>query len=400
MKRRTSHLESVSPGGLMVIAGELSGDMHAAAVVRELKQRRPDLPVYGIGGDRLREAGMEILVDAREMAVLGLWEVLKRYAFLRSVFYRMVRVARQRRPEAVLLIDYPGFNLRFAAQLKKLGIKVIYYVCPQVWAWHRSRIPKMARLIDRLLVIFPFEVEVFAGTGLKVDYVGHPLVDEARAELSAGAGSAVSRRSPQRLVLMPGSRRQEIDRILPVMVQAAGRLQRAQPALSVVVAAASSDLMPLIRGKLLGISGAPLKMEVVAGSTRRILREATAAMVKSGTSTIEAALMGCPMIIVYRASPVTYAIGRKLIRVPYLGMANLIAGREAFREYLQEAATPEALAAGVTPLLQDTPERAASLEAAAEVAAKLGEGGAAQKAAALVLEELGPAQENTGIPGV
>lgn len=374
---------------LLVIAGELSGDMHAAGVVRELKARSPDLQVWGIGGDGLRAAGMEIVVEARDMAVLGLWEVLKRYGFLRGVFHRMVRLARERKPDAVLLIDYPGFNLRFAAEMKKLGIKVIYYVCPQVWAWHRSRIPKMARILDRLLVIFPFEVEVFAGTGLRVDYVGHPLVDEARRERAAEAGPALPWRSARRLAILPGSRRQEIDRILPPMIQAAGILQRRDPELSVVVAAASTEMATQIRGRLLGITGRPLALDVVVGSTRRILREATAALVKSGTSTIEAALMGCPMVVVYRTAGLTYWLGKRLVKVPYLGMANLIADREAFRELIQDAATPEALAEAIGPLLRETPERTASLEAVAEVTRKLGEGGAAQHAAAIVLEELG-----------
>ena len=374
---------------LLVIAGELSGDMHAAGVVRELKARAPDLQVWGIGGDGLRAAGMDIVVEARDMAVLGLWEVLKRYGFLRGVFHRMVRLARERKPDAVLLIDYPGFNLRFAAEMKKLGIKVIYYVCPQVWAWHRSRIPKMARILDRLLVIFPFEVDVFAGTGLRVDYVGHPLVDEARRERAAEAGPALPWRSARRLAILPGSRRQEIERILSPMIQAAGILQRRDPDLSVVVAAASTEMATQIRGRLLGITGRPLALDVVVGSTRRILREATAALVKSGTSTIEAALMGCPMVVVYRTAGLTYWLGKRLVKVPYLGMANLIAGREAFRELIQDAATPEALAAAVGPLLRETPERAASLEAVAEVTSKLGEGGAAQHAASIVMEELG-----------
>jgi len=374
---------------LLVIAGELSGDMHAAGVVRELKVRAPDLQVWGIGGDGLRAAGMDIVVEARDMAVLGLWEVLKRYGFLRGVFHRMVRLARERKPDAVLLIDYPGFNLRFAAEMKKLGIKVIYYVCPQVWAWHRSRIPKMARILDRLLVIFPFEVEVFAGTGLRVDYVGHPLVDEARRERAAEAGPSLPWRSARRLAILPGSRRQEIERILPPMIQAAGILQRRDPDLSVVVAAASTEMATQIRGRLLGITGRPLALDVVVGSTRRILREATAALVKSGTSTIEAALMGCPMVVVYRTAGLTYWLGKRLVKVPYLGMANLIADREAFRELIQDAATPEALAEAVGPLLRETQERAASLDAVAEVTRKLGEGGAAQHTAAIVLEELG-----------
>jgi lipid-A-disaccharide synthase len=187
---------------------------------------------------------------------------------------------------------------------------------------------------------------------------------------------------------MPGSRVQEIDRILPVMIQAAGLLQNRIPDLSVALAAASPEIAKLIQARLSGIAGAPASVDVVVGSTRRMLREATAAMVKSGTSTIEAALMGCPMIVVYRTAALTYWLGKHLIRVPYLGMANLIVRREAFREFLQDAATPEALAAGVTPLLSDTPERAASLSAVAEVVRKLGEGGAAERAAHCVLDEL------------
>lgn len=372
---------------LLVIAGEVSGDMHAAGVVRALKARHPDVQVYGIGGDRLREAGMEILVEARDMAVLGFWEVLKRYRFLKGVFDRMVRVATERKPDAVLLVDYPGFNLRFAREAKALGIRVVYYVCPQVWAWHRSRIPKMARLIDRLLVIFPFEVGVFQGTGLAVDYVGHPLVDEARAEL-AQSRSELPWQGPVRLALLPGSRRQEIERIFPVMWRAAGLLQRKTPGLSVLVAAASPEMAGLIRSQQLVLDGGPVRTEIVVGNTRQMLREATAAMIKSGTSTIEAALMGCPMVVVYRTARPTYWIGRRLVRVPYLGMANLILGREAFREYIQDAAHPEALADGLAPLLADTSERTASLAATAEVQRALGEGGTAEQASRLLWQEM------------
>lgn len=372
---------------LLVIAGEVSGDMHAAGVVRELRAEHGDVQVYGIGGDHLRQAGMEILVDARDMAVLGFWEVLKRYRFLKGVFNQMVALARERRPDAVLLVDYPGFNLRFAKVMKQLGIRVIYYVCPQVWAWHRSRIPQMARIIDRLLVIFPFEVEVFAGTGLKVDYVGHPLVDEARRERSLPAAPLPWSGAP-RLAVLPGSRRQEIERLLPVMVQAAALLKERYPSLSVIVAAASPEMAEMIRGQLADTSGGGPEYSVVVGSTRQILRQATAAFVKSGTSTLEAALMGCPMIVIYRTAALTYQLGRRLVRVPYLGMANLILGREAFREYLQDAAHPRALADGIAPLLSEGPERAASVSATDDVARALGEGGAARQAAALVWTEL------------
>lgn len=372
----------------MVVAGEMSGDMHAADLVRAARARHPDLRFFGIGGDHLRAAGMEILVDAREMAVLGLWEVLKRYRHLKGVFDAMVKVAAERRPDAVLLVDYPGFNLRFAAALRKLGLRVVYYVCPQVWAWHRSRIGQMAKLIDRLLVIFPFEVDVFAGTGLRVEFVGHPLVDEARAAMS---------RPPVPLpwpgdipvALLPGSRRQEIERILPLQCAAAAELERRVPGCGFLVASPSTEVEHLVRARLGQMADKPSRLAVVTGSTREVLRQARAALVKSGTSTLEAALMGCPMIVTYRAATITYHIGKRLVRVPYLGMVNLIAGRELCPEFIQDAAQPGPMAAALVPLLADTPQRAAMLEGLSDVRVKLGGGGAAGRAAEALLEELG-----------
>jgi lipid-A-disaccharide synthase len=387
--------EPRSSGGpsVLVVAGEPSGDLHAARVVEAVRRKRPEVQFWGIGGASLRAAGMEILVDAREMAVLGLWEVLKRYAFFRRVFDNLVAAAAARKPDLVLLIDYPGFNLRFAAAARRLGIPVVYYICPQVWAWHRSRIERMAARIDRLLVIFPFEAAEFRHTGLRVDYVGHPLVDEAARERATTRAPLEWPGAP-RIALLPGSRRQEIDRILPVMWQAAGLIQRANPHAGFILAASDLDLAEYAHARAVDTAGGPTRYAIMHGVTRQVLAEAAAAFVKSGTSTIEAALMNCPMCIVYKTSPVTYAFGRRLIRVPYLGMANLIAGREAFKEFIQDAATPQALAAGLTPLLADTPERRAALEALAHVRSALGSGGAAERAADAVIEELDAVSNN------
>lgn len=372
---------------VLVVAGEPSGDLHAARLVEAVHRRDPTIRFWGIGGDLLRAAGTDILVDAREMAVLGLWEVAKRYGFFRRVFGRLRRAAAERKPDLALLIDYPGFNLRFAAELKKLGIPVVYYICPQVWAWHRSRIAKMAELIDRLLVIFPFEVEVFKETGLRVEYVGHPLVDEAARERSAATEPLPWPGQPK-IALLPGSRRQEVERILPSLWQAAGLIQRRRPDAGFIVAATTRDIAEFAHALATRFPGGPTRYAVVHGRTRRVLGEATAAWVKSGTSTIEAALMNCPMLVVYKTSPITYFFGKRLIRVPHLGMANLIAGREAFPEYLQAAATPKALAAGMEPLLDDTPDRAAAMSALREVQQALGGGGAAERAAEALLAEL------------
>ena len=223
---------------VLLIAGEVSGDMHAAGLVRAIKRRNPDVEFFGIGGDELRAAGMEIVVDARDMAVMGLAEVIKRYGFFKRVFTDMIELARARNPDAVVLVDYPGFNLRFAEQARELGIKVVYYICPQVWAWHRSRIRKMARIVNRLIVIFPFEPDVFKGTGLKVDFVGHPLVEVAEKALAEPLKDLPWNGEPK-IALLPGSRRQEVERILPSMVSAAALLEKMNPAAGFIIASPS-----------------------------------------------------------------------------------------------------------------------------------------------------------------
>ncbi len=372
---------------VLVIAGEVSGDQRAAEVIRAVRARRPEVTFWGIGGPEMRAAGVETLHDIREMAVMGLVEVLRRYFFFRRVFDGMLAAAAVRKPDAVLLVDYPGFNLRFAAAMKKRGVKVIYYICPQVWAWHRSRIPQMAQIVDRLLAIFPFEPKVFEGTPLKVDFVGHPLVDVAQAARNAPPQTLPWRGEP-RIALLPGSRRQEIERILPPLWQAAGLIQQKIPGAGFILAAPSESVAHLIRHKLAGLDGGPQQCELVVDQTREVLRQARAALVASGTATLETALMHCPMLVVYKTSLPTYLLGRQLIRVSHIGMVNLIAGRTVCPEFIQHDATPEKLATGLLPLLGDTPERAAQLAGLAEAAAQLGTPGAASRAAERLLGEL------------
>ena len=372
---------------VLLIAGEVSGDMHAAGLVRAVRKKNPDVHFFGIGGDELRAAGMEIKVDARDMAVMGLAEVVRHYGFFNRVFASMLDLARTRKPDAVVLVDYPGFNLRFAAKAHGMGLKVVYYVCPQVWAWHRSRIPKMARIVNRLIVIFPFEPDVFRNTGLKVDFVGHPLVDVTRAALSEPARSLPWTGEP-RIALLPGSRRQEIERILPVLLSAAALIEKRKPGASFILASPSQEIADRARAILSAQADKPAHCEIVVGETRQVLRQARAAMVASGTATIETALMGCPLIVVYKTSPVTYFFGRLLVKVPHIGMVNVVAGRELCPELIQDAATPEALAAALIPLVDDTPERKAMLAGLEQVRDALGQGGAAERAGDVLLKEL------------
>ena len=372
---------------VLLIAGEVSGDMHAAALVRAVRRKNPGVRFFGVGGDELRAAGMEIVVDARDMAVMGLAEVVKHYGFFKRVFADMVELARVRKPDAVVLVDYPGFNLRFAEKAREMGIKVVYYVCPQVWAWHRSRIPMMARIVNRLIVIFPFEPDVFKDTALKVDFVGHPLVDVAQQALSDPLKDLPWKGDP-RIALLPGSRRQEIERILPPMVSAAALIAKQQPGASFIIASPSDEIAAQVLDMLSAQADKPVRCEIVVGETRQVLRQARAAMVASGTATIETALMGCSMVVVYKTSPITYFFGRMLVKVPNIGMVNVVAGRQLCPELIQGAATPEALASAMRPLIEDTPKRAEMMAGLEEVRKSLGQGGAAERAGEILLEEL------------
>lgn len=379
------------PRELMVIAGEISGDMHAAGLVRELRKLDPTIRYYGIGGPRLRAEGVETFHDVREMGVMGIVEVLKRIFFFRRVFRQMEALARERKPDALLLVDYPGFNLRFAASAHAMGIKVIYYICPQVWAWNRARIPKMAKVVDRLMAIFPFEPAVFKGTSLKVDFVGHPLVTEIQEELKAPLVSLPWQGEP-RIGILPGSRHTEIDRMLPAFCAAAKLVEQRFPGASFMIPAPTPEIGNHIRSLLSRLTDVPARIAIVQGNARQVFRQSRAALVKSGTATMESALAGCPTVIAYIVSPLTCWIGRRVATVRFIGIVNIIANRQVCPEFLQEQATPQALADALIPLLEDTPERTAMLAGFDEVRALLGHGGAAERAAQVVHEELSAAR--------
>lgn len=378
---------------LLVIAGEASGDNHAAAVLRELRLRMPTIDLWGIGGPALRAEGMETLHDIDEMEAIGLGEVLGRIPFFLRVMREMRDEARRRRPSAAMLVDYPGFNVRLAGLLKREGIPVLYYICPQVWAWHRSRIRRIARSVDRMLVLFPFEADLFRDTGLTVDFVGHPLADEVGAP--SAAPSTPDWPGRPRIALLPGSRGQEIDRILPVLLAAAARLAVRHPEAGFLVAAVSDAAALRIRRLCDATQHKPERFAVVTGQTRNILATADAAWIASGTATLEAALLGCPMVVVYRTSSLTYHAARAVIRIPHIGLVNVVAGKEICPERIQADATPERLESDLLPLLSETPERQAMKQALAEVAARLGDGSAGKRAADAVarfLEEISPKQ--------
>jgi lipid-A-disaccharide synthase len=377
---------------LLVIAGEASGDLHAAAVVNALRKKIEDIRVFGVGGDRLTESGAEVLVHIREMAVFGPFAAIRRYPHFRKVYRQILAEVRTRKPGAALLVDYGGFNLRIAASLQRQGVKVLYFISPQVWASRPGRIRRMAQVVDRLMVIFPFEPKVYEGTGVRVDFVGHPLKDRVEDHL-AGPESNLPWTGEPRIALLPGSRKQEIERILPVLIDAAYRIGHLLPQSSFIVAAPDDEAAALIRQNLGKAVQQVERLLVVSGQTMEILRQARAALVASGTATVESALFGCPMVIVYKTSPVFFALAKRIVKVPNIGMVNLIAGREVCPELIQDAATGSAAATALFPLIESTVARNEMLQALHEVTRRLGPGGAAEKTAEVVASELSSADE-------
>ena len=371
---------------LLVIAGEDSGDMHAADVIAALKEKRSDLSFWGIGGDKLRAAGVETLHDTQEMDVLGFAEVLAKYSFFKSVFDEVLAEVDKRKPDAALLIDYPGFNLRLAKELKQRGVKVLYYVCPQVWAWNRGRIPKMAKIIDRLMVIFPFEVEVFNAVDLKVDFVGHPMVDELRA-FRETEPAPIPWTGEKKIALLPGSRKQEIRYILSPLLEAAQLMEESRSDVSFVIPVPERRIA-WVEEILQKAKKAPRNISIVVGKSREVLKQADAAFVASGTATLEAALLGCPTVLVYKTSGFNYAIGRMLIKIPWLGIANVISGKEIMPERIQQRMRPIELVATMDPLMNNTPARTAMLENFQTLEKELGAGSPAARIAEIISAEI------------
>jgi lipid-A-disaccharide synthase len=360
---------------LLVVALEASADLHGAAVLRELRALHPGLRAFGAGGPRMRGEGFESLVRAEDVSVMGVAEVLPALPRILETMDALFEAARERRPRAALLIDSPDFNLRLARRLGAIRIPVAYFIGPSVWAWRRYRVRQIARHVARMLVILPFEARFYEAHRVPAIYVGNPLADDLR-----GALSPPSRALSGVLALLPGSRAQEIRRIWPPMLAAARLLKERHPRLRLVVPVA-----PTIDRELLG--EAP-EVELVSGRAPEVLARADAAVVASGTATLEAALALAPMVVVYRTSWLTWWIGRMLVRVKFLSLVNLISGRAVVPELLQGECTPERIAAAVEPLLSSTPERTAQLDALRAIRAELAPEGsppAARRAAQEVL---------------
>lgn len=322
------------PPRVLLVAGEASGDMHGGDLVQALRTLVPRVEVRGIGGPRLRAAGMETIVDAASIATMGFLEARERLGAVVRAYRTMRSLLRTDPPDLLVLIDFAEFNLALAGVAHRRGVPVLYYISPQVWAWRRRRIRKIARRVDRLAVVFPFEAALYAGTGARAEFVGHPLLDRVRptrprAETLARHGLDPTKRL---IALLPGSRVKEMHLILPAMADAAARLVArgdTQCALALADTLSHADIAATMRGR-------PLPATVVEGDTYDLVHASEIALVASGTATLETALLERPMVIVYRVAPLTFALARRLVSVPFIGMPNLIAGRQVVPELVQE----------------------------------------------------------------
>ena len=372
----------------MIVAGEASGDKHGAKLVSALRALRPDLgfEFFGAGGDEMRQAGVETLVDAREVAIMGALEVAMAMPKFLRVFRQLRDAARKRSPRLVVLIDWPEFNLRLARRLKLDGRRVVYYISPQIWAWRSYRIHAVRRYVEKMLVILPFEKDYYERAGVEVEYVGHPLLDSVRVTATREEFCARHGLDPSNpiVALMPGSRHSEMKYILPPMVETAKILNRSHPHFQFI--------LPLARTFQAG------EIAPQIGSTRALVIEhdaynavaaADLAVVASGTATLETAIIGSPLIVVYRASKLNWRIFRPLINAPFVGMPNLIAGKEIAPELLQDDLNAEKLANLIVDFLNDPARLRRSRDDLAEVRKKLGEANASERAANRILDLIG-----------
>lgn len=370
---------------VMIVAGEASGDLYGADLVREAHLLNPECRFFGIGGTRMRAAGVETLVDSADMAVMGLVEVVRHFGVISSAFLTLKKILRTNPPELLILIDYPGFNIRLAKAAKKAGVKVLYYISPKVWAWKAGRIKTIAAAVSQMAVIFPFEVPLYEKAGVPVAFVGHPLLDLVNVGMNREEAAASFGLDPSNKIvgLFPGSRKSEIERILPAIIAAAELLNKDFPGIQFVLPLASTlsedDILPYLEQS--GITAIITRERI-----HDLIRACDAIISVSGTVTLEIALIGTPMVIIYRLAPLTYQVAKRVVRIEHIGLCNIVAGKSLVKELIQERANPETIAAEIRTIITDAAYRTAMTTDLATIREKLGGGGAAARTASLALD--------------
>lgn len=370
---------------MMIVAGEASGDLHGAHLARALKQRLPTVEICGVGGSHLRQEGVTLLSNSDELGVVGVSEVLKKLGAVWRVYQKIVRFLKEQRPDLLILIDYPEFNFRVAKAAHKLGIPIVYYISPQVWAWRSGRVKFIQKYVTKMIVIFPFEREFYQRYGVDVAWVGHPLVETVKSPLSKAAFCEQYKLDPAQPIvgLLPGSRESEAQRLLPVMLAAAQHIRQQQPNVQFALPlAASLENSALFAGPL------PPDIHLIRQQTYATVKAADVIVTASGTATIEAAILETPLIITYIVAPFTYWLGRRFIKVPFIGMVNLIAGQQIVPELIQAMVTPERIAQEVLTLLCNPAKLAAMKQELRRVHQQLGAPGAPDRAAIIIAEIL------------
>ena len=390
------------------VAGEASADNHGAALMRALRNHDADLDFIGCGGPQMKAvAGARFKNWIEKSGVLGLWEVIKHYGYFRKQFHETLEEIKESKPDAVVLIDYPGFNLRLARALHSTSAKatadkrqiterkIIYYISPQVWAWNRGRIKKMARWLDLMLCIFPFEAELYNQSGLRTIFVGHPMIERLGARKSGRRGDTDSsggeidvKRNRDLIGLFPGSRLREVRKIFPILIETGRELRRQKSNLRFEIAAASHELA-LEMEKMLDRHGEDGHLfEIKTGDAVGLMQRAFAGIVASGSATLEAAYFRLPFVLIYKVSWMTYLAGRLLVKVKFLGMPNVLANKQVVPEFIQHRARPLALAKAISRLMDESSVRQQMISEFDKIMGQLAEGGASEKAAKAILDEI------------
>lgn len=373
------------PKKIMMIAGEASGDLHGSSLALALKEFEPGVKLIGMGGEKMVGAGLQSFQDIRELSVIGFLEVLSSLNKFRAAFRLLVKKLDDEKPDAVILIDYPEFNLRFAKEAKARGIPVVYYISPQIWAWRKGRIGTVRESVDKMIVVLGFEKDFYAKEGVEVEFVGHPLLDSVRPVFDKNEFLRKNGLDPafKTIALLPGSRLTEIERNLPVMLKAAKRIKDRFGNTQFIMAK-PPEIEKAVYEKLFRIS--PVKPAVVEGYPYDCINAAELAIVASGTATIETAILERPMLIIYRVSFLTWLIGKMLVKIPFIGLVNIIAGKQIVPELIQFDATPSKIASEASLLLSSPEKMEAMRLKLSAMKVKLGEAGASKRAAEIILK--------------
>ncbi|MBI4309323.1 MAG: lipid-A-disaccharide synthase [Candidatus Omnitrophica bacterium] len=372
---------------ILIVAGEASGDMRAAGLVKAVKKIDPDIHFTGVGGKHMSEAGVRILAGIDWLGVVGIWDVIKHLPLIKRIFDSLLAFARREHIDAAILVDYPGFNLRLARALKGMGIKVIYYISPQVWAWKEGRIKAIQKTVDRMLVLFPFEKDIYAKYGMNADYVGHPLVDEVKVTeppSSVKAGLGFGPHMPV-IGLMPGSRIKEVQRHLPFMLEAAKILLAGDRNRRFIILKAATVPREMLA---MAIQKTNAPAVIYDGPAYNGIAAMDAGIVASGTATLETGLLLRPMVILYKTAWLTYWIAKLFVKIPYIGLINVVAGKKIVEEFIQNDATAQNIAMSVEKIFRSPNTYGQMTNDLAQVKSRLGASGASARAAAIVVEEL------------